>query len=294
MKDKTVTTDVPNLYALVIRLIAGDDGRLRATQGELAHAAFLDILQQVDADLSQTLHDLNGRKPFTISPLHGYRRRGKGQLAVRAGESGWLRVTLLDPALFHTFITYFLQGPRGAAVRLGKIPFQVSEILSTTESHFLAGADSLQALREKWTPAGPGRDRRAIALTFGSPTAFSIRNPNTPFRLKYVLPDPGRVFGELARYWDEMAGDDLMDGVSAYAKEAVAVSRHNIRTRMYRYRRSKQIGFTGNVHYAILDSENDEMIRHLNRLADLAFYTGLGSKTTMGMGQVYRMIEDDG
>ncbi|MBK8129491.1 MAG: CRISPR system precrRNA processing endoribonuclease RAMP protein Cas6 [bacterium] len=30
------------------------------------------------------------------------------------------------------------------------------------------------------------------------------------------------------------------------------------------------------------------MIQHLNRLADLAFYTGVGSKTTKGMGQVNR------
>jgi CRISPR/Cas system endoribonuclease Cas6 (RAMP superfamily) len=36
------------------------------------------------------------------------------------------------------------------------------------------------------------------------------------------------------------------------------------------------------------------MIRHLNRLADLAFYTGLGSKTAMGMGQVRRFKRDGG
>ena len=294
MKDKTVATDVPDLYALIIRLIAGEDGSLRATQGELAHAAFLDVLQQVDGDLAQALHDHEGRKPFTISPLRGYRRRSKGRLGIRAGESGWLRVTLLDPALFHTFITYFLQGPPQTAVRLGRIPFQVSEILSTPESHFLAGAGSVQALRERWAAVDVEGSHRTIPLTFGSPTAFSIRNPNTPFRYMHVLPDPALVFGELARYWDEMSGSDAMEAIRDYAQEAVAVSRHNIRTHMYRYRRSKQIGFTGNVHYHILDRENEAMIRRLNRLADLAFYTGLGSKTTMGMGQVYRRRREEG
>lgn len=57
---------------------------------------------------------------------------------------------------------------------------------------------------------------------------------------------------------------------------------------MYEYRRSKQVGFTGRVTFEILDKEAADPIKHLNRLADLAFYTGVGSKTTMGMGQVSR------
>lgn len=283
----------PDLYALVVRLIAEDGGRLRATHGELAHAAFLDLVQQVDPDLARALHDMDGRKPFTISPLHGYRRRSKGHLGVRAGEIGWLRVTLLDPALFHAFITNFLRGPRRASVRLGAVSFQVSEILSSAESHVLAGAASLQALRDRWASADLDGGERAIRLTFASPTAFSMRNPDTPFRHMHVLPAPALVFGELARYWDGMAGGETMDAVRAYAQEAVAIGSHNIRTRMYRYRHSKQIGFVGDVHYRILDEDNVGMICHLNRLADLAFYTGLGSRTTMGMGQVYRTPEGD-
>jgi hypothetical protein len=52
---------------------------------------------------------MKGRKPFTISPLEGFGRGQKGSLTIEAGQEGWLRVTLLDPALFHTFIQYFLQ-----------------------------------------------------------------------------------------------------------------------------------------------------------------------------------------
>lgn len=278
----------PTLYALVIRVIPQRDGRLRASQGELAHAAFLDILRQADAQLAQTLHDVKGRKPFTISPLHGYRRDSKSTLSVSAGQEGWLRITLLDSQLFHTFIHYFLHSPPRAALRLGDIPFQVSEILSNPTSHFLAGYTGIEQLAKSYPQDDLEEQQRTIALTFASPTAFSIRNPDTPFRTVHVLPDPTLIFGELARYWDTLGGGQTLKAVRAFTTDAVVVAHHNIRTRMVRYRRSPQVGFTGNVAFQILDKEEPAMLAHLNRLADLAFYTGLGSKTTMGMGQVHR------
>ena len=62
----------------------------------------------------------------------------------------------------------------------------------------------------------------------------------------------------------------------------------NIKSVMLRFSKNPQIGFTGAVTFKILDETNQDMIRHLNRLADLSFYTGIGSKTPMGMGQILR------
>lgn len=285
----------PDLYALVIRLIAAQNGRLRATDGHLAHAAFLNIIRQADPALSQAIHDINGRKPFTISPLHGYGHGRKGERHIKAGQEGWLRVTLLDPALFHTFIQYFLHGNGRPAIRLDNIPFHISEILSSPGSHPLAGYDSLPALRAKWEQQTTRlSDHATIPLTFRTPTAFSLRDQTVTHRYVHVLPDPPLVFGELAGYWDRLTGSQTQDAVRAYAAPHVVVARHSIKTHMYQYRNGKQIGFTGRVTFKILDRDNTELIRHLNRLADLAFYTGVGSKTTMGMGQVMRIMKDEG
>ena len=62
--------DTP-LFSSVVRLHALRDGHIPQTQGHLAHAAFHDLVGQVDADLARVLHDANARKPFTLSPLHG-------------------------------------------------------------------------------------------------------------------------------------------------------------------------------------------------------------------------------
>ena len=289
----------PDLYALIIRLVATQNGRLRATQGHLAHAAFLNILHQVDPAISAAIHDLHGRKPFTISPLEGFGKPHKGQIQLKAGQEGWLRVTLLDPVLFQTFISYFLQGGHRPTIMLENMTFHVSEILSTPGSHPLAGYDSLQALYARWqTTTEPPHhstthppDHQTIQLTFRTPTAFSMRS--SPFRYMHILPDPALVFGQLADYWDTLTGSETRDAVRVFCAEGVVVARYNIETHMYQYSRSKQVGFTGCVTYKILDKDAISMIQHLNRLADLAFYTGVGSKTTMGMGQLRRMMNDE-
>jgi CRISPR-associated endoribonuclease Cas6 len=286
------STTSPDLYALIIRLIAKKSGSIPATQGHLAHAAFLNILRQVDPAVSQALHDIHGRKPFTISPLEGFGKPRKGHLQLKAGQEGWLRVTLLDPALFHTFIQHFLHGNGRPAIQLENHTFHVTEILSAPGSHPLAGYDSLQALHAKWEQTPRPSDHRTIPLTFRTPTAFSIRH--LPFRHMHILPDPPLVFGQLADHWDRLTGSQTRDNVRSYCAENVVVARHKIETHIYQYRHSKQIGFTGRVTFKILDKNTPDMIRHLNRLADLAFYTGVGSKTAQGMGQVMRIMNYEG
>lgn len=301
-------TQSPDLYALVIRLTATQSGALRATQGHLAHAAFLNILQQVDPALSAAIHDMHGRKPFTIAPLEGFGQPHHGQIHLNAGQTGWLRVTLLDPLLFQTFISYFLQGsgfPAGsdfsqgnqanrATIRLENHIFHISEILSTPSSHSLAGYDSLTSLYQRWLTADTNDAAlRKISLHFRTPTAFSMRS--SPFRYMHILPDPPLVFGQLADYWDRLSegaftNSETRDAVRLFCAEGVVVARYSTETHMYQYRNSRQVGFIGKVSFEILDTTASDMIQHLNRLADLAFYTGVGSKTTQGMGQVMRIM----
>ncbi|MEZ4644817.1 MAG: CRISPR-associated endoribonuclease Cas6 [Chloroflexota bacterium] len=280
-------TQSPDLYALIIRLIATQNGRLQATQGHLAHAAFLDILRQVDPSISQTIHDMHGRKPFTISPLEGYGHGHNGVLSINIGQEGWLRVTLLNPLLFQTFINYFLEGTNKPTIKLENQVFHVSEILSTPTGHKLAGYDTLNDMYTRWEqPNQQSSQLTTIQLHFRTPTAFSMRS--SPHRYMHILPDPVLVFGQLADYWDNLTGSDTRDAIRFFCAENVVVARYNLETHMYQYRRSKQVGFTGKVGFEILEKKTPDITQHLNRLADLAFYTGVGSKTTQGMGQVNR------
>jgi len=271
------------LHSVVVCLRVTEAGILPTTHGHLLHAAFMDMLRLVNPEPAAELHDANQRKPFTLSPLRQIGHGKRGQIPLKTGQSCWFRATFLDEALLHDFTRYFLQGH--TTLRLGKTNFVITEIHTTTAGHSLARMTTTSALWSQWALTAPEQKHQEIALRFVSPTAFSFRGSN---RNMYVLPDPALFFHALAGYWDDLAGDDQQTAVQTFAAENVAISYHDIKTVMLRFPNNPQIGFIGDVTFKILNETNIEIIRHLNRLADLAFFTGVGSKTPMGMGQVDR------
>jgi CRISPR-associated endoribonuclease Cas6 len=103
------------------------------------------------------------------------------------------------------------------------------------------------------------------------------------------FPSPAMLFGSLAAAWNEHLPMSLdKQAIRAYAEETVVVGLYRLESRMFRYWGQPQIGATGVITYLLQDRQNQELGRALNLLADFAFYSGVGYKTTMGMGQVRR------
>lgn len=293
----------PTLYATVIKLTAAREGSLPATQGRLAQAAFLDIVQAVDPALSAALHAKNQRRPYTISPLQGLPRpRGK-QIALPRGQQVWLRVTQLHSRLFTTLTQYFLGRVdlgRLPTIRLGTLDFAVSEMLTTPGSHRWAGFTTLAALLHLWQEASLDKTAQRIRVEFASPTVFS-RSSNKDGMGKFMetLPYPAMFFGSVAARWNELvAGSEGQvveplafetKTIREYAEETVVVGQYRLNSQMSRYWGNPQIGVMGTVTYLLKDKANQPLIRALNLLADFAFYSGVGAKTAMGMGMVRRI-----
>ena len=105
------------------------------------------------------------------------------------------------------------------------------------------------------------------------------------------MPDPPSVFGSLASNWERLSGDKSQPNIRNIAYDHITVAQLDICTRMNDYGDGKRnIGFQGRVTFEILGQLPDSTIRHIHRLADLAFFTGMGGKTAQGMGQVRRVI----
>jgi CRISPR-associated endoribonuclease Cas6 len=103
------------------------------------------------------------------------------------------------------------------------------------------------------------------------------------------FPTPALLFGSLAAAWNRISPQPLdKAALRAYAEETVVVGLYRMASRMVRYWGQPQIGAAGTVTYLLKDRRHHDMIRALNTLADFAFYSGVGYKTTMGMGQVRR------
>ncbi|HYN87168.1 MAG TPA: CRISPR system precrRNA processing endoribonuclease RAMP protein Cas6 [Ardenticatenaceae bacterium] len=273
-----------SLYALVLHLHPLAAGRLEATVGYRAYAAFLQAVQEADPAVSARLHEGQRRRPFTVSPLFGLERDGHGSAMVRPEHSYRLRLTLLEPVLYEELMGRFLSGAQ-RTIRLGSIEFAIRRVCATAQGDPEAGASSPEQL---WEEARP---RRGLGLRFVTSTAFN-RSEGKERRRFLLFPEPAVVFEGLAGSWNRLGGRVIdREAIGAYARDHVVVAEYDLHTQAWRFEHATQLGFAGRVRY---ECRGDEaMRRQVAALAALSFYTGAGSKTTQGMGQVRPSWSDE-
>lgn len=291
------------LYSSVIKLVNLYPAAMPPPGGQHAHGAFFHIIEQVDPALSNALHEIEGkgaRKPFTVSPLRGlpktlnheghkeHKGKTKGEIYLREGWECWLRVTMLDDALFRSFIEHFLAGSsrKMPEIRLGDAHFGVSEILTTPGSHPWAGYTSLEDLQKRLDEPAPA----AITLELHSPVSFSLGSQEGLKGKQYeLIPYPKLVFGSLATAWKALTGENMVEAVEKYAEKYWQPVLYRLERKSLTLHNHPQFGSVGRVEYRRVGNEDDPLARALSLLADLAFYTGLGRKTAQGMGMTRRV-----
>ncbi|HXF63178.1 MAG TPA: CRISPR system precrRNA processing endoribonuclease RAMP protein Cas6 [Caldilineaceae bacterium] len=269
------------LRSLVLHLTALEDGPLPGSLGETAHAAFYAAIQAVDPALSAQLHDAQSRAAFTLSPLRGYGR------TVRAGEQGWLRVTLLEESLFAAFAHHLLAGPL-PTLRLGRVAFVIHEVHGAPGSHPWAGFTTLADL----AALDPAFDR--WRLEFASPTAIRWGEADNGTRRVELFPRPRMAIAGLRARWDQLTGQGWGRDFEEWVERNVVVGAVECwQTGAFLFQRQRYLGGLGRLEYHLLDPSDAARAAHLNRLLHFAFYTGIGYKTTHGLGQV-RVLEAGG
>lgn len=267
------------LFSSILRLHALHEAAVPAAHGRLAHAAFLDLIRQADPTVAEQLHNTNGRKPFTASPLSGFRRSAatEGALHLRVGDEGWLRVTLAGDDYFRLFVQRFMQIGGTPQITIGAATFAVSAIETSPTAHPWAGFTPLETLL---TDAQPNPH---LAFELVTPTAFSMGHNQVE-----LWPRPDLVFGGLARKWVEWGGEPLALPPRDQLLELLRTSDLRLMRTRWRYEARVQLGVTGFIAYRAFDVP-PETLKVLNALADFVFYAGLGQKTTQGLGQARRL-----
>lgn len=274
-----------SLHAIVINLIAQEAGTLPGTVGELAHAAFYAAVEAVDPALATQIHDAQERKAFSLSPLYGYWQSPQdGRIHVNAGQPGWLRLGLLDEELFAVFMQHILySGITGGAagIRLGRIPFTITEALGAPGSHpwvgytTWAGLSSLHEEPQRWV------------VEFLSPTAIRWGEADNKVRRVEIFPTPRLAIASLRTLWDRTVGQSWGRDFEEWVERNIAVGRvWHWQSEPFRYQKQTYVGGVGKLEYRVLDGRNRDNVAHFNRLLQLAFYAGVGYKTTHGLGQM--------
>lgn len=288
------------LFSLLLRLHPVEAGYVLPGSGNQVQAAFLDMVRQGEPALAEWLHTPNQRRPYTLSLLQGFNHLTPEQLAeainhhqsiaVAPGQVYWLRITMLDATVFSSFVRYLLTQTRALTVRIGETRFEISRMISVPEAQH--GATSWVAYSSFEELYARRSAQNRYHFEFATPTAFSLGQKPWGKLLK-LFPEPADVFESLARQWNCFAPENLhlsKDGLSprdiaSWCAEMVMVTAYHLETCHLSSSKFGQTGFLGDVTYEVKGNPLAPQALWLSTLARFALFSGVGYKTTMGMGQ---------
>lgn len=302
---QTLSTPVENkqhkrgeLFSLLLRLHPKEPGTVQPGAGNQVQAAFLDMVRQSDPALSEWLHVPNQRRPYTLSLLQGFNHLSptrleeaisKGQdVPILPGQVYWLRITMLDAGIFGSFARSLIAHPRDLIVRVGDARFEISRLLCTPEDT----AQTWVAYTSFAELYAARTAQKRYHFEFATPTTFS-QGQQAWGKLFKLFPEPAQVFESLARLWEAFAPAELrlaaggltLRDVAAWCEEHVIVSRYTLHTSYLPFSKFGQVGFEGDVDYEVKGNPSAPEASWLSPLARFALFSGVGYKTTMGMGQ---------
>jgi CRISPR-associated endoribonuclease Cas6 len=318
MNSASSSTVPTRLYALFLKLRPLRPGTLMPFSGELVHGAFLHWLMRAAPDVATWLHDGNKRRLFTCSslqfPFPAQRmleaERSNVHLPLDPEKTCTVRVTLLLGELlplFHEALTHFSITEMGAKkqpfIQIGKQLFTLEEVIAgNDDASGWTGFTSFANLVEK-AHALKLNKVEPLTIQFASLTTFNRSNKrNQVYGGHYArLPLPHYLFPGLVRRWQDVAPPELaqvvqMERVERYIEDdGVVISDYDLKPHQVRFTTHVQPGFVGMCKYDLRGPDEVEKVteeapltmrQQIWLLAQLAFYCGVGYKTTMGMGQV--------
>ncbi len=309
------------LYSLLLKLRPLEYGTLMPFSGELVHAAWLDWIRNAAPEVSASLHDGNQRRMFTCSslqfPLSPQRMRQAERenvhLPIEPLKTYTVRLTFLLGELFPLFydsLMRFNMASDGGAkkppfMQIGKRLFLLEEVIADKDDpSSWAGFTTFAGLVEQ-VKATSLLVEQPLKLEFAAITTFSRnsskeRGYNNHFA---ILPLPQYVFSGLARRWQELAPPELAhlvqrERIEAYIQEeGMIIGDYELRPHWVTFVKHRQRGFAGTCSYILRGVDEPTSLdspitvrQQLLLLARLAFYSGVGSKTAMGMGQT-RLVD---
>lgn len=248
---------------------------LPAWLGRSSQAWYLSQLRDLDPALSEAVHDGSRLRPFTLSSLlplaPGDTFRLQPARPVR------LRVSTLHPDV--TRLTLNALVPRwlkdGVSLHGQHLHVESVETETTTFDELLTAAQSNTSLSRRQT------------FVFHSPTVF-----NRTGGMSVPLPLPEYVFGSLIDRWMAFAPVSLDEGLRAFVQQQVAIVDYEGQTRcitLERANRGQHIGFTGRVTFHAQSGEQP-YLSQWHALGDFATFSGVGKHTTIGLGQIDKLV----
>ena len=265
------------LISSVFEIKPKDEVTIPATNGNFVHAMLLNLIREIDPELSGMLHKNVKNKPFTVSPIMGPAvASDKGShITLIKDKKYWFRITGLNDE-----VSSCLMRLNPDRVVIADEEFEVLGVFREDHESKEARTTTFESLYNEWMGKRPAD---YIKLKFYSPTTFRVGRKNEP------LPLPRLIFCGLIDKWNKYSPVPFDKGLIDLVDEGVILSEYNLSTRMYEFGRYRQVGFIGECRFKIKIKE-PIWVKILHLLADFSFFAGVGYKTTMGMGQTKKIV----
>lgn len=268
------------LIAIVLQLVADRDLVLPPHLGRANYAATLRRLEEVEEGLGEMAHAGEGPKAVTCSSFLNHPPRG-GESRIRAGEMVWVRITGLETHISQALLEGLVKNPP-ATWELDGETFAVQTAICDEQQHGWSGQETYQSLASRHL-LGHEEPTPYVQMEFASPTAFQSKGLTLP------VPLPTLVFGSLVDRWNVHSPVAVAPEARLFAEECVALSRYDLRTRPVTTKNGGlYVGAEGAVQYTAVRKDR-YWLKVLNMLADFARFSGVGTQTTIGMGQARRV-----
>ena len=225
------------------------------------YGLLFEVLKQDNPSTATWLHTHESPKPFSTLTYY----TNDGYLA------GIRYALLTDEAASIMYSAWRKVENSQQTLKLGLQKFKVAQVE-------IASGPNFQEMSES-APVGE------VRLQFLSPTAFKQGKTHL------TLPLPRNIFYRPLTIWQHYAPIPLRlrmaDSWLDWCAQNIYVSEHQIETATIAITYHESFtGFVGTATFAVYHG-NDEQRRILQALAKIAAFSGIGHKTTMGMGAVH-------
>jgi CRISPR-associated endoribonuclease Cas6 len=260
-------------YSVVVILRAKRDGIIPIYPGKKIHGLFFNILKNANEELAYRLHSNINNKAFTVSSFLGHNI--DEPMKIINGRKYYIRITFLEDNIFNLFTTIMLKNKVfKKEIAIENIEFSIVKILfDKTESKWSGFLTSEELLNIN-------DYNNKITLNFYTPTLFRDGDKH----VRYPVAD--KIFISLFNKFNKYSTFKLDEKIKDEFSN-IEILRKRIRRKKVFFNNFYLEGFTGDVEFVIPES-NLELIKTVNILSEFAFYSGVGYKTTMGLGQVRR------
>lgn len=257
-----------------ISLIAQNNCLLPPFTGNLIRGAIFQLIAIHDQGFADKLHEGNTIRPYSISPILGFKNRMKrtrrGEIIIEKGTMFKFRMGILTSKLAEKMVKITLQ-QNEMKIKFAEGEFKVASFEIKTKS----AKELLLEERERPTK---------FSLRFLTPTYFNISKQEFPMR----FPEPRYLFMNLATLWNAFSEEKiLVDHTELFnwVENHISVNAYDLQTRtVYIAKNAPKIGFKGWVRYQL--SGEKKYQQWIHALAQYAEFSNVGANRTAGLGCV--------